>query len=300
MQTPQKSDRTQWTILKLLQWTRTYFKSNEIEGARAAAEILLAHVLGRPRIDLYVRYDQPMNPPELAAFKALIKRRVAGEPISYIVGEKEFWSLAFTVTPDVLIPRPETERLVEIALPLLPESPGDATKRALELGVGSGAVILSLAKERPGHHYFASDVSPAALGVARKNARRHGLAETVSFFAGDWTGPLSPRRARFDLILSNPPYIPRGDLPGLQREIRAFEPVTALDGAPDGLHCLRRIIDHAHRCLNPGGALLLEMGWDQKEGVRQLIHGSGRYEGVEFFKDYGGHDRVVSALKKKE
>lgn len=293
-----RSENSEWNILKLLRWTQSYFKKHEIESPRAAAEILLAHVLGARRIDLYVRYDQPMNKPELKAFKELIKRRVRGEPIAYIVGEREFWSLAFTVTPDVLIPRPETERLVEIALPNLPPPPQDAPKQVLELGVGSGAVILSLASERPGHRYFASDASGAALRVARKNAERHGLAGSVSFFLGDWTAPLS-RRARFDLILSNPPYIRRGDISRLQREIRDHEPILALDGAPDGLKCERRIIGAAHRYLKPGGALLLEIGWDQGDSIREIIETDGHYEDISIIKDHGGHHRVMSALKKK-
>ncbi|GBC59294.1 protein-(glutamine-N5) methyltransferase, releas e factor-specific [Desulfonema ishimotonii] len=293
MQNQTKNGEAPWTILKLLRWTTSYFKSHDIDNPRASAELLLAHALKLERIDLYVRYDQPLSGGELSRFKALIKRRGKREPIAYITGEKEFWSMPLKVSPAVLIPRPETECLVEAALAVLPDdSDGDRKKRVLELGTGSGAIILSLASERPGHRYFASDRSLSALAVARENAVRHG-AEAIRFFCGDWFEALKGGGPPFDLILSNPPYIEAAEIPRLQPEIHRYEPVAALDGGTDGLDALRHIICHAPACLADGGTLILEIGYDQGDAVQSIARGCGAYYQVAVRKDYSGHDRVV-------
>ena len=296
MQNPPATADTDWNILKLLQWTASYFTSRSIENPRAAAEILLAHVLQVERVDLYMRHDQPLNAAELERFKELIRRRAAGEPVAYIVGSREFWSMDFAVTPAALIPRPETECLVEAALQRL-EGAGQG-RSVLELGTGCGAVILALAAQKPQHAFFASDVSPAALAVARKNADTHGLETSVRFFCGSWLDPLQNRSARLDMIVSNPPYIRRSSIDRLQVEIRRFEPLTALDGGEDGLRCLEAIIAAAAGCLKPGGHLLLEIGHDQKEAVAEIIDRAGGYEDVTFTRDYGGCDRVVGMRRK--
>ncbi|MFW5640543.1 MAG: peptide chain release factor N(5)-glutamine methyltransferase, partial [Thermodesulfobacteriota bacterium] len=215
------SEAPPWTILKLLRWTTDYFKSHHIENPRASAEILLSHLLGTARIDLYVRYDQPLMESELASFKTLIKRRVRREPVAYIVGEKEFWSMGLRVTPAVLIPRPETECLVEAALHRLDR---DKSKRILDAGTGSGAVALALNRERPGNTIIASDRSREALAVARGNAIRHEAAESIAFFCGDWFEAIRPAVSNVDLIISNPPYIRTADLARLEPEVRAYEP----------------------------------------------------------------------------
>ena len=292
----------EWTILKLLGWAASYFKSRGIDSPRATAEILLANILGLRRIDLYLRYDQPLGTDELAQFKALLKRRIDREPVAYIVGVKEFWSLDFAVTRDVLIPRPETECLVEAALSFLPDNsnqdPEFEPKRILELGTGSGAIILALASERTKHLFFASDRSFSAVVLAKENARRHRLEHAVHFFCGDWLMPLGHGRLKFDAILSNPPYIPTQAISRLQPEIYKYEPITALDGDQDGLNCLRLIIGGAHRFLNSGGRLLLEIGHDQKPEVEKIISGCGNYENIVFKKDYSGYDRVVQMQQK--
>ncbi|KPJ75926.1 MAG: modification methylase HemK [Deltaproteobacteria bacterium SG8_13] len=282
-----------WNILKLLQWTTSYFKSRGIENPRAGAEILLASVLQLERVELYVRHDLPLSAEELGRFKEMIRRRAAGEPVAYIVGRREFWSMDFAVTPAVLIPRPETECLVEAALQRLEKNAAHG-QRVLELGTGCGAVILVLAAQAPQHEFFASDASAAALGVARNNACTHGLEENVRFVCGNWLDPVHNRSARFDMILSNPPYIRRSLIDHLQVEIRRFEPLAALDGGEDGLRCLEKIIDAAAGCLRAGGHLLLEIGHDQKEAVAAMIERAGGYEDVTFLQDYGGHDRVAS------
>ena len=288
------SEAPPWTILKLLRWTTDYFKSHHIENPRASAEILLSHMLGTARIDLYVRYDQPLMESELASFKTLIKRRVRREPVAYIVGEKEFWSMGLTVTPAVLIPRPETECLVEAALHLLDR---DAFKRILDVGTGAGAVALALNRERPGATIIASDRSREALAVARTNAIRHEAAESIAFFCGDWLEPIRPAAADLDLIISNPPYIRTADLAGLQPEVRGYEPAGALDGGADGLDAVRYLIHRSPRRLADGGYLLMEIGHDQRTGVEAVVRECGAYSGVEFRQDYSGLDRVALLRK---
>ena len=298
MQNSMQAGEKSWTILELLKWTTAYFKSHSVEDSRASAEILLAHVLNLKRIDLYIRYDQPLGKGELTAFKALIRRRIAGEPVAYILGSREFWSLELKVSGKVLIPRPDTECLVEAALGVLSDNALNAQKKVLELGTGSGAIVLSLASERPADSYFASDLSPEAVTLARYNARLHGLDDRICFFAGAWFDPLDCNDLQFDLIVSNPPYIPTGDIESLQPEIRKYEPYTALDGGPDGLDCLNLIIHRAPQYLAVHGVLLLEMGHDQKDAVAAIAMAAGCYDPVEFMKDYGGHDRVVKLRKK--
>jgi release factor glutamine methyltransferase len=300
MQSRGDSPERQWTILDIVNWTTAYFKSRDIDSPRATAEILLAHVLNVRRIDLYLRYDQPLTQNELSGFKALIQQRAKREPVAYIVGSKEFWSLDFCVSRQCLIPRPETECLVEAALALLPKTGagGGCVPAVLELGTGSGAVIVAMAAERPGTLFFASDDSVEALFLAQKNAHAHRVEKQIHFFAGDWFFPLKPL-AGFDMILSNPPYIRRDLLSCLQPEIFQYEPRRALDGGEDGLCCLRHIICSAHYYLIPGGDLILEIGSDQKAGVIHIARGCGRYEEPVVKKDYAGHDRVAVMKKKR-
>lgn len=298
MQKQATAKNGKWTILELLEWTASYFKSREVESPRASAEILLAHALHLNRIDLYLRYDQPLCNNELERYKALIKRRARREPVAYILGAKEFWSLELTVTPEVLIPRPETESLVETALGVLDGDLHLAPRHILELGTGCGAIALALASQRPEHLYFASDLFKAATGIAKQNAKRHGLDDRIHFFVGDWMEPLQEKTQLFDMIISNPPYIPSGGIPELQPEIYKYEPLSALDGEEDGLGCLRKIIGAAHRSLKPRGSLVLEIGYDQKAAVQRIIERCEKYDEVVFSKDYSGMDRVARMRKK--
>lgn len=285
-------DLAPWTPLKLVRWATGYFSDRRIEHARSEAEILLAHTLNTRRIDLYINYDQPLCEDELARFKRFVKRRVNNEPVAYITGIREFWSMELSVNPSVLIPRPETECLVEAVLPFLDGSPV-LPMHVLELGTGSGAIVLALAKEHPEHRYVAMDRSLKALHTARKNARKHGLDHRVEWFCGHWISSLSPNRKQFDLIVSNPPYIPRGDIDDLQPDIRYFEPMLALDGSTDGLSGLRCILESAYRYLRPAGMLALEMGYDQGADVQSIALAIGRYGPVKIIKDYSGHERVL-------
>lgn len=284
-----------WTILKLLSWTEAYFKKHDIDSPRLTAEILLGFSLKVRRLDLYLQYDRPLEENELDRFKALIRRRIHREPLAYITGEKGFYESGFRVGPGVLIPRPDTEVMVEKAIELLNTLPGHK-KKILELGVGSGAVIISLAKACPGHLYFAGDLCAAALAFASANAGEI-LDMPIHFFQGSWFSALSVNPC-FDLILSNPPYIPTRDLEGLAPEIRFHEPPSALDGGPDGLDCIRQILDAARDHLRPGGALLLEMGFDQKMGVDTLVKSCQAYQPAEFIRDLAGHNRLVLIKKR--
>ncbi|MDY6988218.1 MAG: peptide chain release factor N(5)-glutamine methyltransferase [Thermodesulfobacteriota bacterium] len=288
-----------WTILKLLKWTTAYFKSHQIEQPRAASEILLAHALGMDRVDLYIQYDRPLEPQELEVFKGFIQRRLKREPVAYIVGEKGFWSLDLKVTPDVLIPRPETETLVEAALSIIPPEPLPRPFRVLDLGTGSGAVVIALAMERTGHRFYAVDHSEEALAVARHNAQRHGVEGDITFLQGNWFEALQEdRRSGFDLIVSNPPYVSSQDFETLSLEISQYEPPQALDGGPDGLDAIEGIIEQAPAHMTPGGWLLLEIGHDQAARIKGLMATSGAYEDFSVIKDCSGLDRVVRARGK--
>jgi release factor glutamine methyltransferase len=286
-----------WTILKLLQWTTTYFKEHGIESPRIDAELLLASALELERIDLYLRYDQPLNPSELACFRERVKRRVAREPVAYILGVKEFWELEMAVGPEVLIPRPETECLVEAVLDFIKDADGPGKRCFLDLGTGSGAIALALARSWPTAWGVALDRSCRALALADRNRRRHNLQDRVDLVAGDWLSPVSASRARFDVVVSNPPYIPTGQIDGLQPEIVRYEPRAALDGGPDGLACIALIVNTAYTLLVKGGALFLEIGYDQFSAVQRLAAESGAYRDVTCRPDYSGKDRVACLVR---
>lgn len=279
-----------WTITKILKWTTSYFQSHGIDQPRTDAEVLLSHALHLKRIELYTHHDQPLQDKELKTFKSLIKRRLLREPVAYITGEKEFWSLNLTVTPDVLIPRPETECLVEAALEVIPQGKG---LDILDLGTGSGAIIIALAHERPGHRFYAVDRSEAALRIARKNAEHYGLKEAITFLHGDWFEGVHNLGRGFNLIVSNPPYIPGDQIESLSPEIARHEPLYALDGGKDGLNAIRSILSSAPDYLAPNGTILLEIGYDQRPSVAAIAEELGCYKDFKCRKDYSGNDRVV-------
>jgi release factor glutamine methyltransferase len=282
-----------WTIIKVLEWTTGYFAKNGVDAPRLAAEILLAHSLQKRRLDLYLQHDKPLLPGELAAYRALIKRRAAREPLAYITGFREFWSMDLAVNPAVLIPRPETECLVEAALELLPSAESSGPRRVLDLGTGSGALILAIARERPGHQYTASDTSRDALAAARANAQTHGFS--LDFAEGPWFAPFPPFPAGpgFHLVVSNPPYIRSADIPTLMPEVRDYEPRQALDGGPDGLAAYREILSAAWGHVLPGGHVALEVGPGQEEDVSAIAEAAGKYAPPAFRQDLAGITRVV-------
>lgn len=255
--------------------------------ARHEAELLLLHVLERPRSWLFAHATDPLAAADQAAFETLLARRMAGEPVAYLTGRRGFWTLDLEVDPATLIPRPETERLVELALERLPS---DQSLQLADLGTGSGAIALALASERPQAQVLATDASPGALAVAARNAARHEL-RNVCFAEGghDWYAPL--QGARFDLIASNPPYIASDD-PHLDQGDLRFEPASALASGVDGLDDIRRIVDGGQAHLRPGGWLLIEHGWDQGAAIRALFDAAGFAE-VQTAQDLEQRDRIT-------
>lgn len=284
-----------WTTLELLNWTTAYFKSHKIDQPRATAEILVAHALRMERIGLYLKYDRPVEPNELKRLKGFIQRRLKNEPVAYIVGEKGFWSLDLKVNPHVLIPRPETEMMVEAALEVLPQDAGLNRMAVLDLGTGSGAIIIALACERPGHHFVAVDRSAKALEVARENAEHYGVASQVDFQQGDWYRSIKGKSRLFDLVVCNPPYIAHSDLETLSADIRLYEPLDALDGGPDGLAAIRPVLEQGPASMRPGGWLLMEIGHDQGRTVQALAKGTKVYENISILRDVNGLDRLFRA-----
>jgi release factor glutamine methyltransferase len=279
-----------WTILAVLEWTEQRFRQRGLGAPRLDAQLLLAHVLGRDRVYLYTHFDQPLAAAELAAYRALIQRRLAGEPVAYLVGKKEFRSLELAVDARVLVPRPDTETLVEAVLALLPAGGG----RIVDVGTGSGAIALALKKARPELELYAVDRSPDAAQVARANAERLGLA--VEVVEGDLLAPVAAR-APFIAIVSNPPYIPTAEIDALAADVRS-EPRAALDGGADGLDVIRRLIADSPPLLGDGGTLALEVGAGQSPSVAALFAADGRYAAAAVTKDLSGIDRVVVATKR--
>jgi release factor glutamine methyltransferase len=272
-----------WTIQTVLEWTKSYLADKGVENARLESEWLLAHSLGTDRVGLYVHYEKPLNEAELAAFRGLVLRRARREPLQYILGTQEFFGLEFEVAPGVLIPRHDTEVLVEEAL-----RRGERARSVLDIGTGSGCIAVALAKGLPEAEIVSVDLSPEALAVARRNAERLGVK--VDFVEGSLFDPFVGRT--FDLVVSNPPYIPSADIAALQPEVRDFEPRTALDGGEEGLDFYRRIVAGAPGFLTRGGWLLLEVGVGQAESVATLLREAGFAE-IFTAKDPGGIDRVV-------
>ena len=286
-----------WTILNLIRWTDERFRREGLNTPRLDAEVLLAETLGVDRVALYTHFDQPLHPEELARFKKLLQRRLQREPVAYIIGRREFWSLTFKVTPDVLIPRPETEILVAEALEVLPPATTARPFRILEIGTGSGAISVALAKEFPSASLVATDVSAKALAVAQENASLLGVGDRIQFLRGDLFIPLK-RESAFELIITNPPYIPQDYFPSLPPEVRDFEPRVALDGGRDGLAFFRRILPRLGEYLSPEGWVLAEIGAGQDQKVRQMAAANPDLDSCDFLPDLAGIKRVFKARKR--
>ena len=277
-----------WTVLKVLKWTTGYLAERGIEGGRLDAELLLADLLQLDRVGLYLNFDRPLDPGELARFRERVGRRARREPLQYILGRAEFWSLPFRVGPAVLVPRPDTEVLVEEALDRAPVTP-----QILDVGTGSGAIAVALAHELPAARVTALDISATALAVAQQNAADNGVAERIRFVEGDLHA-LAPEA--FDLVVANPPYIAEGELAGLMPEVRDFEPRLALAGGADGLDAYRALARQAPRLLTAAGWLLVEVGAGQAEAVRALLAAAG-LTNLFCRDDYAGVPRVVGGQR---
>ena len=314
-------------MIDVVRWTTARFTERALASPRLDAELLIGHVLGLVRVQLYVQFERVLTPEELASLRELIKRRQAGESVAYLVGHKEFWKFDFAVDARVLVPRPDTETLVEEAIARLgeptpppgepqpgeqppgepqvqaqsqpqpqpqPDDPKPAAPppRIADVGTGSGALAVTLAKLRPDAAVFASDVSAAALEVARANAER--LAAAVTFVEGDLDVPLAPH-APFSLIVANLPYVTSAELASLPPDVRS-EPALALDGGADGLDLVRRLVAAAPALLSPGGALALEIGAGQSDATSALLRDAG-FTDIQTRKDLAGIGRVVSGVK---
>lgn len=279
-----------WTTLAVLDWTTKRFTDAGISSARLEAQILLANVLKCSRTQLYTGFDKPLAEPELASYRELIRRRLAGESVAYLVGEHEFWGLPFFIDENVLVPRPDTETVVEVARARRADRA--APCRVLDLCTGSGAIAIALAKELRAATIVATEVSPAAAAIAKRNAERNKFADRVDVRVGDLWQPVAGET--FDLITSNPPYIASGVIPTLSAEVRR-EPALALDGGADGMAFYDRICAEARAHLTPGGALVVEHGFDQAESVRKRFEAAGLIE-VTLVHDLGKNPRVTWGL----
>ncbi len=277
-----------WTILKVLEWTKGYLAEKGVENARLEAEWLLCAVLDLDRVALYVNFDKPLSVAELAAYRAMVGRRAKREPLQYILGSQEFMGLDFEVAPGVLIPRHDTEVLVTEGV-----KRGERAKTVLDIGVGSGCIAVALAKALPQAEVCGVEKSAEALALAQRNVAKHGVK--VTLFEGSLFEPFNGQR--FDLIVSNPPYIPTAGLDTLQPEVREFEPQQALDGGKDGLDFYRLIIPAATDHLNPGGWLLFEVGIEEAEPVLELFETTGQFAELFTAKDPAGIERVVGGKR---
>lgn len=285
-----------WTVRKLLEWTPGFFAKKGVDQPRLAAELLLSHVLGIARIQLYTGYDRTVDETHLAQYRELVRRAGEQEPIAYLTGKAHFFSLEFSVNRDVLIPRPDTETLVENVLQTVRHQPGLESPRVLDLCTGSACVAAAIAKNLKSAIVVAIDISEKAAAVARQNTADLGLADRITVEAGDLFEPISKMvDARpFDLIVANPPYIASDQLPGLDKSVRDFEPMLALDGGIDGLVIHRRILAKAADHLRPGGRVFLEIAFDQGAAAREMAGGYEAFTDARILKDFGGRDRVLA------
>jgi len=289
-----------WTVRKTLEWTAGYFTRKKVDSARLSAELLLAHVLGVSRIKLYTDHERELSEADRARLRELVIRAGEQEPIAYLTGRAHFFNLEFDVTRDVLIPRPDTETLVENAIQTLKRQMVLDVPRVLDLCTGSGCVAAAIAQNVKSAVVIATDISPAAVEIARKNIERLGLSQRIEVRQGDLFEALRDivDPMPFNVIVSNPPYIPTAQIAGLDRSVREYEPVTALDGGPDGLDLHRKILAQGLERLTPGGRIFLEIAFDQRPLAQEIAGAIARYADVRILKDHAGHDRVVTATKR--
>ncbi|MCI0380295.1 MAG: peptide chain release factor N(5)-glutamine methyltransferase [Gemmataceae bacterium] len=287
-----------WTLGALLDWTAQHLAQKGMEFPRLDAEVLLAHAASCKRIDLYgIRHAEHASPETRQKYRDLIRRRMEGCPVAYLVGRKEFFGLEFDVTPAVLIPRPDSEHVVMECLALAKGvEHASSLVRIADIGSGSGNLAVALAKQLPKAQVTAMDASPDALAVARKNAQKHDVAERVRFMQSDLFAALTPNE-QFHFVVSNPPYIASEEMSKLPPGVRDYEPKAALDGGPGGFTVFDRLIDAARHHLSSGGHLLVEIGAPQEERARERIAGFREYELAPTIHDYSGHPRVLKARR---
>jgi release factor glutamine methyltransferase len=285
-----------WTIGRLLTWTSDYLKRHGSESPRLDAEVMLAHALSWQRVQLYTHFAEEIGDEPRVQFRELVRRRAEGAPVAYLVGRKEFYSLSFEVSSAVLIPRPDSEFTV---VAFLEQSRELQTVWALDVGTGSGCLAIACARQHPGAKFVATDISPAALDVARRNAGLLDVAERIDFRLGDLFDAVAAD-ATFDMIISNPPYIPTAEIERLERGVREYEPHAALDGGIDGLAIVKRLVNEAPRHLKPGGHLILEVGDAQEKPVQSMIEQQDLLTLAPTVFDLNKHPRVVRASRRLE
>jgi release factor glutamine methyltransferase len=286
-----------WTVGRLLQWTTEYLKNHGADTPRLDAELLLADALGCQRIQLYTTFDETPDEAARTAFRALVRQRGEGTPVAYLLGRREFYSLSFRVTPDVLIPRPETEHLV-VALLDLARQQGDGRRLSVcDVGTGSGIIAVCAAHWLPDCRVTAIDLSPKALDVALTNAAEHKVAERIEFVRSDLLSAVPPER-RFDFVVSNPPYVSTSELEKLLPDVKEFEPRMALAGGQHGTDVIERLVPQAAEHLEPGGHLLLEISPMIDDAVRAIIDSDGRFQLGPTIKDTARLPRVVQAARR--
>ncbi len=282
-----------WTVGRLLTWTANYLKRHGSESPRLDAEVMLAQVLSWQRVQLYTHFGEEVATEPRAEFRELVRRRAEGSPVAYLVGHKEFYSLPFEVTNAVLIPRPDSEFTV---VEFLDQTRNLETVRAVDVGTGCGCLAIASVRQHPGARFIAIDSDPAALEVARRNAALLNVADRIDFRQGDLLDPVADLEP-FDVILSNPPYIPTCEIEHLERGVRDYEPHAALDGGPDGLAVVARLIEQSPRHLKPGGHLILEIGDNQEKPVRSLIDKQADLTVAATVYDLNKHPRVIRATR---
>ncbi len=287
----------QWTIQKLLNWTTDYFTKNDVDSPRLSAEMLLSHVLELKRIELYTNFDQSPTGQQLDRLHTLVKRASEHEPIAYLVGKTEFYSLDIKVTPDCLIPRPETETLVEKAIDFLRARRG--RQFVLDLCTGSACIAIAIAKNHPDSRIIATDISDPALAVAAENITNHHLKDRIELLSGDLFAPIITGldNSRFDLIVCNPPYVTTVEFESLDKNVKDYEPRDALLAGGDGLDIYRRILEKVDNFLKTHAALILEIGYAQGPAVEDLLQQTGLFSQIKIQKDNQNNDRIAIALK---
>ena len=287
----------QWTIKKLLDWMVEYLGEKGIESPRLSSEMLISFTLKMERIQLYAQFDKVVSPDELAKLRELIKRAIANEPIQYLIGSCEFYSMTMKVTPDCLIPRPETELLVERAIEFLTSRSG--TQHVCDLCTGSGCVAVAIAKNFNNSKVIATDICEKALSVATENIQKYQLGERIELLGGDLFEPVISQLdgAEFDLITANPPYVTSSEMESLEDNVRKYEPKIALHGGVEGLDIYRRIISGIDSHLKSGGALIMEIGYAQGTAIKELLESARIFNEIKVEKDFNNNDRVVTAIK---
>ena len=282
-----------WTTRKLLAWTTDYFAKKKIDSPRLASEMLLSHVTGLPRLNLYMDPNRPASDLERAAFGDLVKRAARHEPVDYLVGRAPFFSMMLKVDPSVLIPRPSTETLVEHVIQHARRTPGFGSPLVADVGTGSGAIAIAVAKHAPGARLIATDVSEAALKIARENAAAQGVTDRIEFHQGELLEPLEGQRPQY--LVSNPPYISDDEWEQVPPNVKNFEPAEALRGGTDGLRCLRPIIGQARPYLEQPGQLVLEIAASQEQKVLDLARATAGLGNAHILADHEGRPRVLVA-----